>query len=84
MPRISLATNCFWRTRAPPPVMRRASAIGVRELLGQAEAVDEFGRRVDQPVGQVLDGLCLSLQFTFGRRRDAAGQLTAAHSKILP
>ncbi len=57
---------------------------GVRELVGQAEAVDEIGRCVDQPVGQVLDGLGLALQFTFGGWRDATGQFAAAHSKILP
>jgi hypothetical protein len=57
---------------------------GIRELLGQAEALDEVGRRVDETVRQVLDGLGLSFQFTLGRRRDTAGQLTAAHPKILP
>ena len=56
----------------------------VRELVGQAEAVDELGRRVDEPVGQVLDGLGLALQLTFGGRRDATGQFAAAHPKILP
>jgi PmbA protein len=57
---------------------------GIRQLVGQAEAVDEGGRCFHEPVGQFLHGLGLAFQFTFGGRRDAAGQLTAAHSKILP
>ena len=56
---------------------------GVAEFLRESQAVDEFRRRIDQAVGQCLDGLCLSLQFTLGRRRDATGQLTAAHGSML-
>ena len=56
----------------------------IRKLVGQVQAVDEHSRCVHEPVRQVLHGLGLAFEFTLGRRRDAAWQLTAAHSKILP
>ena len=55
----------------------------VAELFRQLETVNQPHGRGDQPVGQLLDGQGLSLQFTLGRRRDATGQLTAAHGSML-
>jgi PmbA protein len=56
---------------------------GVGEFLGQVEARADALGRVNQAIGQVLHGQGLTLQFTFGRRRNAAGQLTAAHGEML-
>ena len=55
----------------------------IRELVGEVQAFDEAVGRRDQAIGQVLDGHGLALQFTFGGRRDSAGQLAAAHRQML-
>ena len=80
---MSLATNCRWRTRAAWLVMRRASSMASASFSGRSRPVGDPFRGIDQAVGQVLHGLGLALQFTFGRRRNAAGQLAAAHAGML-
>src|SRR6185503_2990118 len=56
---------------------------GIGEFLGQVNARGDARGRVNQAIGQVLHGQGLTLQFTFGWRRQATGQLTAAHGEML-